>query len=229
MTQKEDKEILIDMEKMEYIQNLTFNRRYFEINVDNKNRLDFNELFGNFNEVYLEIGSGRGEFLIKQAENNSDINFLGIDLKEKRIKSILMKLNKSLHTNVKITRLYVDTNVTNWIPPDSIAKIYIIHPDPWPKRKHYHRRLIQSKFLDALYKILKENGIVQISTDHRGYAKWIQNIFEERNDYIPLWEDGFSYIAPNDHVETFFEQKKKKEGYPPIFLSYKKVRNNDRS
>ncbi len=185
--------------------------------------LTLQEEFGNSQPVHLEIGSGRGEFLIGKAEQNPQINYLALELKSKRIKTILRKLDPEKNQNVRVIRLFVDANVTAILPEASFEMIYIIHPDPWPKKRHNRRRIINQDFIDVLWKLLKPNGKVRISTDHLDYADWIVKHFSIRRDFKSLYEDGFSKTAPADHLETFFEKKKKAEGFPPFFMEFRKV------
>ena len=198
-------------------------RNFFEIKIDKEKQLDFREIFGNDNPIHLEIGSGRGEFISLKSLLLWNKNFLGIELKDKRIEDTLKKLDLEKHKNVRLMRLFVDENITKVIPTESIEHIYIIHPDPWPKRKHHKNRLIQNDFIDALYKILKIKGILEINTDHEEYALWILNIFRQRDDFKIFYEDGFTTIPPEGHIVTHFEAKKRKEGFEPFFMKFKKI------
>jgi tRNA (guanine-N7-)-methyltransferase len=194
----------------------------FEINPDPGKKLNFEQIFRNNNPVHLEIGSGRGEFLLSKAKQNPDVNYMAIELKEKRIKTILRQLDEDTNKNVKLIRLFVDEAVIGIIPEGSLSKIYIIHPDPWPKTKHNRRRLIQQKFIDVLWQLLASKGEVFLSTDHSDYAAWIAEHFSQRNDFISIYDKGFSRTAPVDHIETYFEKMKKEEGFPPYFMTYHK-------
>ena len=204
--------------------NLSENRKFFELAIDQEKQLDFERIFDNNNEVHLEIGSGRGEFIEKISTIHPEINFLGIDLKEKRIKTILRKLDIKNHSNVRLAKIYIDENVTKWIPENSVNKIYLMFPDPWPKKKHNRRRLINGKFLNALNKIIKLDGLIEITTDHQNYTEWIIDIFKEREDFKPVFQNGFNYEIQPNHIETHFEIKKREEGFTPIFMNYRKAR-----
>ncbi|MCD4820317.1 MAG: tRNA (guanosine(46)-N7)-methyltransferase TrmB [Candidatus Cloacimonetes bacterium] len=203
---------------------LSKNRKFFELAINQEKQLDFERIFHNNNEIHLEIGSGRGEFIERISTMYSIINFLGIDLKEKRIKTILRKLDTKNHSNVRLAKIYIDENVTKWIPESSIEKIYLMFPDPWPKKKHNRRRLINANFLNALNKILKVNGLIEITTDHQNYAEWIIDIFKERENFKAVFQNGFTHKIQPNHIETHFEIKKREEGFAPIFMNYLKVR-----
>lgn len=207
-------------------ENLSNKFAYFEIEPEKDKILNFQKLFGNNNPVHLEIGSGRGEFLVQKAEQNPQVNFLAIELKNKRIKTIMRKLDLEIHKNVRVIRLFVDAAITNFISENTFAEIYIIHPDPWPKKRHNRRRLIQQDFIDVLYKILKPGGVIKISTDHSDYALWIADHFAIRKDFISIYKNGFSRETPANHIETFFEKKKKQEGFDPYFLEFTKKTKN---
>ncbi|HHE37676.1 MAG TPA: tRNA (guanosine(46)-N7)-methyltransferase TrmB [Candidatus Cloacimonetes bacterium] len=198
-------------------------RGFFKIGLEDEKLLNFKEIFGNENPVHLEIGSGRGEFISMKSLVLWNKNFLGLELKDKRIDDTLKKLNSEHHRNVRLIRLLVDEKITDWISENSIERIYINHPDPWPKKKHHKNRLIQNDFLDALYKILKFKGVIEINTDHRDYAEWIVEIFKARDDFKVMYENGFSRIPAEGHIVTHFEEKKRREGFEPLFMRFKKI------
>lgn len=197
----------------------------FLLSIKGEEKLDLAEIFGNDHPVHLEIGSGRGEFLIGKARQNQHINFLGIDLKEKRIRTILRKLDPDRDHNIRLLRIFVDHQLLKHIDKGSFERIYIMHPDPWPKRKHHKNRMIQQEFLQTLAEILKPAGLIDISTDHYEYALWIQKIFATASSFKSLYVQGFSREPDADHVVTHFEEKKIGEGFPPLFMKYKRTEN----
>jgi tRNA (guanine-N7-)-methyltransferase len=205
------------------MEDLSKKREIFELETEPGNILEFSKVFGNSNPVHLEIGSGRGEYLLRKALEHPEINFLALELKEKRIKTILRKLEPGKTDNVRIIRFFVDEEVTQVIPAGSFEFIYIIHPDPWPKKRHNRRRLIQHKFIDVLHQLLRANGAIKFSTDHLDYAMWITLHFLERDDFSTIYKNGFTRTAPSDHVETYFEKLKREEGFPPFYMEYRKL------
>jgi len=196
-------------------------KKNFEIRIGEDEVLNFQEVFGNELPVHIEIGSGRGEFLIKIAKQSPDINFIGIDLKEKRVKTLYRKLFKEKLKNVRIAKIYLNEESIHFVPPNSIEKIYLQHPDPWPKKRHFHRRIIQPGFIDIMHKLLAKGGFVDIATDHEDYAFWIVEHFMERQDFIPINKKGFTRETDEGHIETYFEKKKREEGFEPYFMKYR--------
>ncbi len=203
--------------------NLKKKRELFQLNLKPEIKLNFRKVYGNDNPVHLEIGSGRGEFLLHKSVQHADVNFLAIELKEKRIKTIIRLLDPKINKNVRIIKLFVDDKITGYIPEETFQMIYIIHPDPWPKRKHHKNRLIQHDFIDVLWKVLKPGGIIQLSTDHKEYANWIIQHFLERKDFESTYDKGFTRYPEEKNIETFFEKRTKQEGFLPFFMRYRKI------
>lgn len=195
----------------------------FLLDVEENIVLDFAKIFGNDNPVHIEIGSGKGEFISLKCRENRDINFVGIELNPHRITSIMKKLDVEEDFNVRLLNHYVDKEIIKVIPQNSIPVIYIQHPDPWPKRRHFKYRLINQGFIDALNLMLTSGGRVEISTDHPAYSEWIIKHFRERDDFQALFENGFTFTRQPGHIVTYFEEVKRAEGYEPRFMFYKKV------
>lgn len=196
----------------------------FLIEVDIEQAIDFTELFGNSNPTYIEIGSGKGEFISEYSLLHPDWNFIGFELKQKRVDITLRKLDLEKHHNVKLATLKIDNNIGQFIPMGSVAGIFIQHPDPWPKRAHFPRRLVQSAFVDILYKLLKPGGFVQISTDHEDYAQWTWKIFVKRRDFRSHVLEGISDKPLLDnHITTFYEREQRRLGFEPMHMLFEKV------
>jgi tRNA (guanine-N7-)-methyltransferase len=209
------------------LQEVEARRAVFQLYPKAGNQLDFESIYGNSNAVVLEIGIGRGEFLLSRSLLDWQHNYLGIDIDKDRINYTLRQLNPDRHSNVRILDLYVDENVEQVISEGSIKKVYIIHPDPWPKRRHNQRRLIKHKFIDVLAVILEDGGVVEVQTDHQEYAAVISRIFSEREDFIPVY-GGVSKIPRHGHIVTYFEEKKMREGRYPVYITYKKAKKKCR-
>ena len=191
---------------------------YFLWNPPAEGRIDLHAPFVNGNPLHIEIGSGRGEFLAARARQLPQVNFLGFEGNPKRMPLIMRQLLPGTHSNVRITRLYLDDDTVKRMPPASVECVYILHPDPWPKRRHFPRRLVQRSFLDVLSWLLKPGGEVLVSTDHQEYAQWIQRVFAEHESYEALPYE----LDPERHIVTHFEAKKQKEGFEPVRMRYRR-------
>ncbi|MCF7913068.1 MAG: tRNA (guanosine(46)-N7)-methyltransferase TrmB [Candidatus Cloacimonetes bacterium] len=204
------------------LQEVEQKRSIFQIEAEKGKHFNFEEIYGNEQPVVLEIGIGRGEYLVGQSLLDWQHNYLGIEVNKERITYTLRQLQPRRHCNVRVLDLFVDDSLIEYIPAGSIRKVCIIHPDPWPKRRHNQRRLIQHKFLDVLYQILEERGVLEIQTDHAEYAQWILRHFAERSDFAPI-RGGSTKIPRHGHIVTYFEEKKMREGNYPVYISYRKV------
>lgn len=136
-----------------------------------KNKGIWNNLFENKNKIYLEIGAGKGRFIVETALNNPNINFIAID----KYETILIKLQKKiLEKNVKnIYFFQADAkNLMEIFCDNEISKIYLNFSDPWPKYKHQKRRLTHLFFLNIYKNILSSNGDVEFRTDNNNLYKF---------------------------------------------------------
>jgi tRNA (guanine-N7-)-methyltransferase len=195
-------------------------RAYFV--VQPTERIDFKTLFGNDHPVDIEIGCGKGEFIAAIARRHPERNYLGFELRARRIDNILRKLDIELCPNVRITRLYVDAEIGKLIPLGTMARIYIQHPDPWPKRRHAKHRIIQPEFIDVLYQMLAPDGIVELTTDHPALRGWIVKHFLKRTDFVSLHVNGFTFELPDDHIRTYFDMVNEQAGFPPALMEFRK-------
>jgi tRNA (guanine-N7-)-methyltransferase len=183
-----------------------------------------NSIFNDKRPLYVEIGSGKGEFISRYPISHPEWNFIGMEMSEKRIRNCLKKLSPDKNPNVRLVRKFVDSTISGMFMPNSISGVFIQHPDPWPKRRHHRRRLIQQGFLDSLAKILMPGAQVQISTDHQEYATWIVEEFLQNPNYTSLQDDPIQF-HPNldEHIVTWFEEEQRRLGYHPHFMLYERI------
>jgi len=148
----------------------------------------------------VEIGCGKGRFLLSRASSYPHHNFLGIDKMLKRLKKVDRKIRQAGLRNVKLLRIEAAYAVDRLIPPLSVSRYYIFFPDPWPKRRHHARRLFCPAFMDSIHKTLVPGGLIYLATDHVEYSKAIQKLFsaDQRFSPAPLFE-------PTEEERTEFE------------------------
>lgn len=131
----------------------------------------WNSLFKNNNPIHIEVGMGKGQFIINNAKLNPDVNFIGIEVVESVMVRAIEKLRKENLTNVYF--ICENANVLDEIfDKGEVDRIYLNFSDPWPKNRHEKRRLTYSKFLEVFKKILIKNGEIHFKTDNQGLFEY---------------------------------------------------------
>lgn len=139
----------------------------------------WHELFGNDNPIHIEVGSGKGAFITGMAQQNPDINYIGIDIQLSVLSYALDKVLASGAENVKLLR--VDGSaLTNYFEDGEVDMMYLNFSDPWPKSRHEKRRLTYKTFLDTYKQILPENGEIHFKTDNRGLFEYSLASFSQK-------------------------------------------------
>ena len=171
-------------------------------------RIDFATLFGNTNPVILEIGSGKGRFLISTATERPDLNIVGIEKSLHYHRVIRDRILKRHLTNIRLINHDAFLVLRDMIPDASLGEIHIYFPDPWPRKKEQKRRIIRAEVLEQIRRTLVDGGMAIYVTDHREY-------FEVA---APLIEQHFRaerrVPGPDDPPRTNYEAKYRAEGRP---------------
>ncbi|ALD15476.1 tRNA (guanine-N7)-methyltransferase [Buchnera aphidicola (Aphis glycines)] len=171
------------------------------------NNINFELIFKNNYPVIVDIGFGSGDSLIQTAISSYDKNFLGIEVYSPGIGSCLRLAYISNVKNLKIIRYDAVEVIENMIKNHTVSKIQIFFPDPWPKKRHHKRRIIQYNFLKKILKKLIFNGILHIKTDSEEYAAHISDTIQKIHQYLNL-SDTNNYIENSlTYIETKFEKK----------------------
>lgn len=197
----------------------------FGINFEKK-ILNFTNLFNNFNPIILEIGFGNGISLIKQAQINKNINFLGIEVYRIGIFSCMKYASLKNITNLKIIYFNAVDVLLNMIPNNSIYIIQIFFPDPWSKRKHNKRRLINKDFLCVINQKLFQFGFLYIMTDCFLYFQSIQYLLKSNLFFHKILEIDvldkilFLKIITKFELRSFFLKRKIYYDIVQNYISY---------
>jgi tRNA (guanine-N7-)-methyltransferase len=174
--------------------------------------LDFDALFGRSAPVEMEIGVGKGTFMLNRARNYPQRNFFGVEWANKFFLYAADRMARWGVTNVRLMRTDAAHLVRHAIPPGSLSMLHIYHPDPWPKKRHHRRRLIQPPFVSAACDALQIGARLAIQTDHAEYFEQIRAVLtaEPRLREIPF--DAPEAGVVEGRVATNFEIKYLKEG-----------------
>ena len=179
--------------------------KYFVIPLQKK-KINFDTIFNTpKKKIILEIGFGMGETTAKIASGLSDSNFIGVEVHSPGVGNLLNRINEQEIKNLKIIQHDAVEVLEYMIPKSSLDGVHIFFPDPWHKKKHNKRRLIQSAFIEKIGYKIKENGYVHISTDWEDYALGILDAFKSNNNFSLKTSEFF--IKPDYRPNTKYENR----------------------
>ena len=175
-------------------------------------RVDWVEVFGRQGPVEVEIGTGKGRFLLSAAAARPDVDHLGVEWANKYLRVAEVRAARRGLKNVRFARVDARELVLA-IPARSVVAYYVFYPDPWPKKRHQKRRFLQPATLDELARTLVPGGTVHVATDHEGYWGAILEAFAGRSDYERLGAfGGDAFPVPIEGPLTNYEEKYDKAG-----------------
>ena len=189
--------------------------------------LDLSAHFGESKkEFWLEVGFGKGEHLLWQAHNNNEIGLIGAEPFQNGVASILSKIKEKNISNIRIFPDVV-SQILHSLPSQSINRIFVLFPDPWPKSRHQKRRLINIETLDLFARIMIDSAELRLATDDSEYASWMLRLglshasFEWTARRPDDWR-----IRPDDWPVTRYEEKNRSGGLGPVYLRFVRLPRN---
>ena len=191
---------------------------------DFRGRLDLLQIFGRSGPLHIEIGSGKATFLVSQAKAQPEADFLGIEWARKYFRHAIDRVGRWGLTNVRLVRADAAPFLRDFVPDGSVDCFHIYFPDPWPKKRHQKRRLVQRSNLDILIRCLKPGGTIRIATDH---AEYFEQIKEATSAYSGILEE-IEFPRPagareDELTGTNYERKYLKDGRPVHVLAVRKI------
>lgn len=204
-------------------------RDFSDIAIDPKDiegRLNFNDIFGRKGPVELEIGSGKGTFLLAEAQAFPEKNFLGIEWANKYYKYAVDRLGRWSIPNVRLVRTDAAVFLRDHVPDGSIQRFHMYFPDPWPKKKHHKRRFFCDENLIEILRILEPNGIINIATDHADYFEQMTDVAEKGVARGLVEKVPFIRAAgaiEGEFAGTNYERKYKTEGRVTNTMALRKI------
>ena len=134
--------------------------------------------------LILDIGFGDGELLISMAKEKLDTNFIGVEVYDAGIGHCLKLIEQNKLDNLKVVSGDAVEVMKFGIEDGSLSEINLLFPDPWPKKRHHKRRIINAEFIELMSKKLVSDGLINISTDWENYAEQVIDLFRSRKDYV---------------------------------------------
>lgn len=180
-------------------------------------------LFGNDHPVVLDIGFGNGESTVHAALARPDENILGIEVHQPGVGALLKQLDQEEIQNVRIIRADAKDILRHHITPDSLAAVRLYFPDPWPKKRHHKRRLVQPDFVDLVAGALVSGGQFHLATDWEPYAEHMLETLEKCSELVNLSDSGNYVPRPAWRPITRFERRGMKYEQPARDLLFTKT------
>lgn len=150
--------------------------------------IDINNYFDQPAPIVLEIGFGMGSSLLEMAQHHPEMNFLGIEVYRPGIGSLLSAMEKNSVHNIRVICADAVEVLNHMIKDNSLSRVQIFFPDPWPKKRHHKRRLIQLPFIQLIYPKLKSQGILHLATDWQPYAEHMLQVINEFKGFNEISE-----------------------------------------
>ena len=183
---------------------------------------NFSDLFKNKNsELILEIGFGMGTSTAEIAKSNLNKNYIAIEVHSPGVGNLLKLIQESDIRNLKIIQHDAVEVLNVMIKNDSLNGIHIFFPDPWPKKRHHKRRLIQSNLLKLIAQKIKKSGYLHIATDWEDYALWIIDLLD-KEELLQKTSDDF-FKKPDYRPLTKYENRGIKLGYKVWDMIYRRI------
>ena len=183
--------------------------------------VDLKAIFGNTNPCTVEIGFGMGDSLAIMAERSPEQNFIGIEVHPPGIGRLLSLVEKQSLQNVRVMQGDAVELLANQFGDSSLSRVNIFFPDPWHKKKHHKRRLVQPAFIELIAKKLQAGGLLHIATDWEPYARHVLEVLEASAAFANLSPSSmFSTASELGRPETKFERRGLKLGHGVWDIAY---------
>ena len=200
---------------------------------------DFNKnMFGTEKkEICLEIGFGDGQHIFGQAKNNPDVGYVGVEVFQNGVANLLSLISgikegdnlpisdNASEYDVNNIRVYDDDvrKLFQKIPDNFFDRVYLLFPDPWPKKKHASRRFVNPDNLKEIARVLKGGGLFRVATDHPVYKRHVLRTMHEAKDFVWTAKCGDDWRKePVDWVKTKYQAKAIREGRRPVWFDYRR-------
>jgi len=168
---------------------------------------DFETVFENSHPVTLEIGFGMGDSLLTLAKTHPEENFVGIEVHEAGLGNVLKEIHDKELKNLRLISYDAVDVLTHCIGQESLHRVLLFFPDPWPKKRHHKRRLVQPSFVDLLSKKLKPQGIFHVATDWQPYAEHVLEVMAQCSSFESIIPETAYHSNPFHRPPSHYEQR----------------------
>lgn len=183
---------------------------------------NFNQIFAREAPTILEIGFGMGSSLFEMALNYPAENFIGIEVHRPGVGALLSKVGAADITNLRVCIGDAKLALQQAIPDASLARVQLFFPDPWPKKRHHKRRLVQTDFVNLIAKKLQSGGIFHVATDWAPYSEYILEVMAGHAEFENLAGDAKFSERPEYRPVTKYEMRGQRLGHDVFDILFKK-------
>lgn len=183
---------------------------------------DWAALFGAERQLILEIGFGYGAFLLHLGRQNPDANVIGLEIAGECLRAVEKNLERSGLTNVRLIQSTAEMALNHLFTPQSLTQIHINFPDPWFKKRHSRRRLMQRDTLDAMVSRLQPNAMLYLATDIIEYAEMSSELFAATPGLDNTLSAPWTNVAIPGRIVTKYEGKALQEGRACYYFAYRR-------
>ena len=202
-------------------QELALERKWSEWGVElSDGEINPAKLFGRDAHTVLEIGFGMGQSLVEMAQNAPEKNYFGVEVHLPGVGSVLNLAEEAGIDNLRVSKDDA-IEVLKRIPDNSIDTVQLFFPDPWHKKKHHKRRIVQSEFAQTLRRILKPGGIFHLATDWEPYMEHMLEIMDVEEGFENIAGSGNCIDRPDDRPLTKFEKRGQGKGHGVWDMKYR--------
>ncbi|HET7267964.1 MAG TPA: tRNA (guanosine(46)-N7)-methyltransferase TrmB [Oleiagrimonas sp.] len=184
---------------------------------------DFDAVFGRHAPRVMEIGFGNGEALQWAAAHDPERDYLGVEVHRPGVGRLMNALAEDGTDNARIYRHDAVEVLRDEIAPASLAEVRIWFPDPWPKKRHHKRRIVQAAFVDLIAARVAPGGLLHLATDWGAYAEHMHEVMSQAQGWRNRSEHGDYVERPAWRIQTHFEQRGRKLGHSVWDLLYERV------
>ncbi len=195
----------------------------YQLPLPDSGTVDFSQIFANQNPVTLEIGFGMGHSLVALAQANPQMNFVGIEVHPPGVGRLLNEVHQLGLKNIRILQTDAVEVLRQWIAPASLHKLLLFFPDPWPKKRHHKRRIVQEEFVKLVADALAPGGLFHLATDWEPYAQWMLEKCASEPRLVNQSPSGDFVPRPASRPVTKFERRGTQLGHVIRDLVYQKV------
>ena len=185
--------------------------------------LDLPTLFGRAAPRMLEIGFGAGEALLEFASAHPEIDCIGVEVHRPGVGRLLLGAEAATLSNLRVICHDAVEVLQHQLPPASIALVHIFFPDPWPKKRHHKRRLIQPAFVELLATVIAPGGTLRLATDWEPYAQHMREVIDASSAFANIAADAGFVARSAERTLTRFERRGQRLGHGVWDLEYRRT------